>query len=101
MPLLWLQDYLQNQTQGCEKSQAKMRPAAKISFNLDSQAKAEDIFKVLNPEIKSDSRVKTHLSLGNKGVSLSIEAADRNAFRSAVNSYARWIRLYEETGGIK
>ncbi len=78
-----------------------MRPAAKISFNLDSQEKAKDIFKVLNPETKSDSRVKTNLSLGDRGVSLSIEAADRNAFRSAVNSYARWIRIYEDTGGIK
>jgi tRNA threonylcarbamoyladenosine modification (KEOPS) complex Pcc1 subunit len=101
MPLLWLQDNLQDEAKGCEKSKATMRTTAQISFHFDSNQPAEDFFKVLNPETKSDSRVQSSLSLEDASVFLSIEAADRNAFRSAVNSYARWVRLYEDIGGIK
>ncbi len=78
-----------------------MKAAAQTSFSLDSNQLAEDFFKILNPEAKADSRVKTSISIKDSDVFLSIEAADRNVFRSTINSYARWIRLYEEIGGIK
>jgi tRNA threonylcarbamoyladenosine modification (KEOPS) complex Pcc1 subunit len=78
-----------------------MRSKSRVSFFLNSEKEALDLYSVLNPEIKSDSRVQTTLSRDGTTVNLTIVAIDRNAFRSAVNSYARWIRLYEEIGGIK
>ena len=78
-----------------------MRSRAQFSFTLDSERKAKDFFKVLNLESKSDSRVQTALSIKGAVLSLSIKTRDRNALRSAVNSYGRWIKLYEEIGGIR
>jgi tRNA threonylcarbamoyladenosine modification (KEOPS) complex Pcc1 subunit len=77
-----------------------MKYRSNIGFLFSSKKEAENFFKVLNPEVKSDLRVKTSMSLKDLKVDVSIMASDRNSFRSAVNSYARWTRLYEEIGGM-
>jgi tRNA threonylcarbamoyladenosine modification (KEOPS) complex Pcc1 subunit len=78
-----------------------MRTASTLLFSFGSEKKARSLFRILDPEVKSDSRVETKLSHQGSKVRLSLSAGDRNAFRSALNSYAMWIRLYEEIGGIK
>jgi len=77
-----------------------MKTSLKISIQLDSEEKAKGLFSVLNPETRSDSRNKTELSQKDNFLLLSLSAEDRNASRAAVNSYGKWIRLYDELGGI-
>jgi tRNA threonylcarbamoyladenosine modification (KEOPS) complex Pcc1 subunit len=100
MPILRVQDNLQDPARGCKKSQAKMTSTVEVEVTLESEKLASDLFKVLNPEVKADSRVKTSISQSKNLVSLNVFASDRTALRSTVNSYARWIRIYEEIGGI-
>ncbi len=78
-----------------------MKAVSQLTFSFETQNEAAALHRVLSPETKADSRVKTRLELRDAQVLLSINAADRNVFRSTVNSYARWIRLYEDIGGIE
>ncbi|GBE17451.1 MAG TPA: hypothetical protein ENH13_04985 [Euryarchaeota archaeon] len=78
-----------------------MKPESQLTFSFETHTEAAALGSVLRPEIKSDSRVKTMLEIKDSQLLLTINATDRNAFRSTVNSYARWIRLYEDIGGIE
>jgi tRNA threonylcarbamoyladenosine modification (KEOPS) complex Pcc1 subunit len=77
-----------------------MRSNIEVEVTLESEKRARNLFKVINPEIKADSRIKTSISQSGNLVSINVIATDRNALRSTVNSYARWIKIYEEIGGI-
>jgi tRNA threonylcarbamoyladenosine modification (KEOPS) complex Pcc1 subunit len=78
-----------------------MRSLARFKLSYESEKKAGEMFRVLNLEVKSDSRVQTQLAQKQNTVSLHIRSKDRNALRSTVNTYGRWIRLFEEIGGIE
>ena len=78
-----------------------MKAEAQLTFSFDNQSEAAAFHSVLSPEAKRDKRVQTKLMLKDSSVGLTIRGADRNVFRSTVNSYARWTRLYEDIGGIE
>lgn len=77
-----------------------MNFTSNLSFNFLSETEACRLFNVLYPEAKSDTRATTSINLAGKSLSLKIESKDCNALRSSLNSYARWMRLYEEIGGV-
>ncbi len=78
-----------------------MKPKSRFTFSFETHNEAAALGSVLSPEVKADSRVKTMVEIKDSQLLLTINAADRNAFRSTVNSYARWIRLYDDIGGIE
>ncbi len=78
-----------------------MKLTSEFLVTPEGEEKARELYKILEPEVKSDSRAQSSLTLSLKGVALKVKALDRSAMRSAVNSYGRWIRLYEEIGGIE
>ncbi len=71
-----------------------------LQLNFRSEREAFQLYNVLNPEAKSDARAATSIQHAGISLSLKIESEDCNALRSSINSYARWIRLYEEIGGV-
>jgi len=78
-----------------------MRASAHLSLRLGDEREARRLFEALRLEAKSDSRLRSKVAARGREVSIDIVAGDRAALRSAVNSYGRWIRLYEEIGGLK
>ncbi|HJX04990.1 MAG TPA: KEOPS complex subunit Pcc1 [Thermoplasmata archaeon] len=59
---------------------------------------AEVVAAALRPEL-SEKIPRTKISVGREGdgVTVRIEADDRNALRAALNSYIRWMNVAEET----
>ena len=78
-----------------------MKPKSHLAFSFETNTEAAALCSVLGPETKNDRRVETSLELRDTQLLLTINAADRNVFRSTINSYARWIRLYNDIGGIE
>ncbi len=72
-----------------------------IQLEMSSSENAEALYQALAPEVKSDSRVQTKISIHEDNVFLRIRANDRSAARSAASTYGRWLKLFEEIGGIK
>lgn len=77
-----------------------MSVRSKINIHLASVEEADNLYRILKPEVKSDRRAQTKLSLDKANLIIELQAMDTTVARAALNSYARWIRLYEEIGGI-
>ncbi len=77
-----------------------MIASAEMIFDFDSDEDARRVYEALKPELSSAPSDKTDVALEAKGKSLvlSVSAAEKAAFRAAVSTYVRWVRIAHEIG---
>jgi KEOPS complex subunit Pcc1 len=68
---------------------------ANIEVNFDSEEDANIIFRAIGPEVRSTPSDKAHTKIELEGNKLMIEisAKDAAAFRAAINTYYRWLKV--------
>lgn len=77
-----------------------MRCSAHMTLTLSSEREAEKAYRALEPEVRSDARVRTSLAAERNRLLLRLDASDRTALRAAVSSYGRWMALMKDIWGV-
>ena len=68
---------------------------AQIEVTFDSNKDAQVIFEALMPELHSapSDKADAKLEIEKNKVLVTISAEDASAFRAAINTYLRWIKV--------